>query len=748
MKNKFLLAVFLLLFVSTVSAASTVLTDRLNFWDTEQHTIIINNGEGSSQTISAVMPTGFTFVSSSTGCTNPSGQNIQCLTIANGADAIFIMASPNSGVGEYEVMTMTSQAGSTVLPDVKYVRIQDKEIFLTLVEYGRGKSDYFYSSNGKAGSGQEETGYPYIPFNQSFELNYLHKIYPTISNYLGVPTAEGNDLSLSCTYPNDTVTKKHLATGMVMGATQISATYATDLLTNSWERLFWLTQEIDAGNHPLAGSILINCTNINYVLPVAYGNVTIQENSFNLILATTKPLSVSAASSVGTINNGTSEVDITYTFTNNGPYPLSGSKDPVRISIKAPTSAEFIGVKGELFGTSQTQYDLVIPEIGAGETYITTLTARFNTATINDVTVALSQGIVAEFVPTWENNAYNPMIIQQALPVTQTITISYATQTQIKGVVERLTDIETKTDLVLTYVSNINSTSTTILTDVQNLQTSVNALQNGLSGMNTTVNIINGNVNTVLSNTNTIINQLDCNGTADTPICQYVLDINNTVGNLNMGAIALLNEINATTTTTNNNQNTYYNNIQSNFTQVYNDFSTLQLNLSDIMTKIDLIQDYLDCTVNTADSVCYRLGLIENYVANINSTVDITNTNLINLNNTVLPNMQTTIINAINNNFINQTTSLTALSTQIRQVKEFNEESIYLITDSVVQSQQDAYKSFKEGDLTTATENIKKTNDLLNQLNVKLEENALATPIGFFGTIQRFFSNLFSWNWG
>jgi len=134
---------------------------------------------------------------------------------------------------------------------------------------------------------------------------------------------------------------------------------------------------------------------------------------------------------------------------------------------------------------------------------------------------------------------------------------------------------------------------------------------------------------------------------------------------------------------------------------------------------------------------------------------------LIYLNNTLLPGIREDIINRINASLQVNYNAIITLQTKLRQLKEFNEESIYLITDSMVQSQQEAMKAFSTGDVSTTVEKMEQTQQLLGNFEEKLLElkstkteeiqnGAMTAEIkstGLLASIMSWFSNLFTGIW-
>jgi hypothetical protein len=82
---------------------------------------------------------------------------------------------------------------------------------------------------------------------------------------------------------------------------------------------------------------------------------------------------------------------------------------------------------------------------------------------------------------------------------------------------------------------------------------------------------------------------------------------------------------------------------------------------------------------------------------------------------------ETNIINAINNQFANLTFGTQSILDEIGYLQSFNEELIFLVTDSVGM-QKEAQIAFNNGDVETAMEKLNEASDLLIQANEQMEE--------------------------
>lgn len=791
MKILLVISIMLITLASAFAAGEIAITATpLNYYAATNHVVsIVNNGVALT-TINTTLPTGWSWVSG-TGCSF-SAPDITCVNLGT---ATFTVTSNGADANHLWTPMAFTTNNTYTANNVNFLKIACGEIFHTLVEYGRGRGNYFYDSLNQSTSASTGTGYPYVPDNSDFELNYLHKIY-NIKQYFNDATGEATNVSFQCVYPEETVVRQHLTESITRNGTQWTATYGISSIEGSWERMGFLGQDFAQGAYTAGQTFSVGCSNIQYYLPNENGWVQCAADQFTMTVVNATPITMTALSSPSSVCNGTSEVAISYVFTNTGQFPM---KDPI-FEIQAPQYSQFIGVRGELWGYGQETYRYELVELLPGQSETITLIARFDTAGQSG-NVLLTQGVKATYIPTWEVNSYNPltqienMATATSAPITATecsiANIQNELQTMnstLSTINSNVLNIQTTVNDIQALAQQINATTLSTQTTVNQIQTTVNEInattlniQSTVNNIQLGVNEINATTYSIKNDTSTIIGQLDCNGIADTPICQYVLDINNTVTAIDLsGILAYLNEINQTTTTINSNQNLYYNNIQNNFSTVFNDFATiqsnftqvnnqfisLQSNFSDILTQINIAQQYLNCTINTQDSVCYRLGLLEGYTLEINSTTWNNYNNILSVNSSVntaisdinivnnnLLSVNTTLVNLINSKFANLTLDLTPILNELNNMQSFDEELVFLVTDSVGM-QKAAQESFNNGDLTTTIDDLQKAQKNLEtaariieqhksetQVTVDTQGMSVLEKVSYF--IKKWLSNIF-----
>ena len=492
-----------LLVTPTIFAANEVVldTDRLNFWDSKNHTVYITYtgvvtvdkwgttiAPSGPATVTAVLPSTFNFAATdSCGTTPPGGVTADCnsttrtATFTNVSNSttgtvVSFIVTNTSSFYEYELSdgvyaNATNGTTTWVAPiNISFIKIKEDEVFHTLVEYGRGRGNYFYDSMGSATSGRMGTGYPYVPNETNFELNYLHKIL-NIKQYYGLPTSIATLASWTCDYTNNTVVRQHLVTAIQRNTSDNSrwyASYAIDEIEGSWERMGYIGQDFDTADtqwfstsQPNGTQIPVKCRNIVYRLADAAGNVTVDTANFNLSLQDPDALNISASSSTAEIGNGTTEVEVTYTITNNAVYPVW----EVILELKAPTYGTFIGTRGELWGTSLDKYIIERVEISPGGTETITLVVRYDTFTAGPmVTTDLWTTTEVSYVQPWEVNAYNPAEYIQTITAPAT---GMGVDMLLSAEIVRIQDI--LIDINITINNNAGNL-TTILTKIRQLR--------------------------------------------------------------------------------------------------------------------------------------------------------------------------------------------------------------------------------------------------------------------------------------
>ncbi|MBU0461122.1 MAG: hypothetical protein KJ574_00905, partial [Nanoarchaeota archaeon] len=434
-----LLCILLLLTIGLAASAFaadevSISVNRLNYWNAESHIFTVANSGGAPVEVNYTIPSGWSW-SAGTGCSNPGGSVIQCAVAASGSSTFTLTSSASDSEYQVNLFSPTGFNNSyTEENNVSTLRVSPGEIFHTLVEYGRGRGNYLYDSGSqRAGSGKSAPGCTYLPNGTMFELNFLHKVQ-NIQQYLGLPDAEGEDATFSCTYsPNVSVVRKHLVTSITRGANW-AVDYDLPEVSSSWERMGYIGMDYDATELAAGNQVIVNCTNLVYNLSAAYGQVRVAYTDVVFTVTNRNPFTITAATPT-TIGNGTQEVEITYTITNTAPLAL----DNVIIEIEAPQYATFIGTRGELWGSALDQYRIEKIELGAGATETIVLIARVNTTGAGALTqLPLSQGVKMSFVPCWEVNAYNPAEFLQYLAVTNNATVSMAMQSTIVNIIERI----------------------------------------------------------------------------------------------------------------------------------------------------------------------------------------------------------------------------------------------------------------------------------------------------------------------
>ena len=463
--KKIIPIVLLVILSSFAYAAGEIMqfTNKLNYWSSEIHTVYVTNNGNQSTQVNITIPGGFTY--HSTSCTQPG----PVVCDLNPGQTKWYKVTSSSSNAEYLLTTFSAVTNNSYTANnVSFLRIQDDEIFHTLVEYGRGRGNYFFDSMGQglAGSGHTGSGCRYLPNATLFELNFLHKIL-NIQQYFALANADAENVSFSCTYPDKTVVRHHLTSNILRSSGLWSVDYFISKIGGSWERMGYLGMDFDAGEYNVSQNFTVNCTNIKYTLPQAYGNITINEDSFNLEVRDREPFSVSASTTTATVGNGTQEVIISYTITNNEIYDV----DNVVIEIEAPQYARFIGTRGELWGAGRDQFRIEKTELKANSSETIDLVARFDTSNAPNITaLSLSQGVKVQYVTCWEANAYNPLEYMQYLSVPANVTVNMGVPVGIVNIIDILVNINNTINTVYTTVNIINNT----VEDIWNLTLQIN----------------------------------------------------------------------------------------------------------------------------------------------------------------------------------------------------------------------------------------------------------------------------------
>jgi hypothetical protein len=286
----------LLILLSSLSYAAeiTQTADKLNFWSSEQHTVTIENEGTQPTSVNISVPSGFAYDSGN--CTHSAG-TITCNL--NAGQIREYVVNSSSSLAEYSVRLFSPTTNNSYTGNiVRFLRIKDEEIFHTLVEFGRGRGNYFFDSAfaGKAGSGHTGVGCNYVPNSTMFELNYLHKVL-NVRQYFGNLTADAYNATFSCTYPNRSIVRQHLITSTQRNSSGTYVSYKINKIEGSWERMGFLGMDFYDTDQYVGEDLVINCTNMVYAFPYGGGNIVVGEDSFTLNVRDKEPFTASASSS-------------------------------------------------------------------------------------------------------------------------------------------------------------------------------------------------------------------------------------------------------------------------------------------------------------------------------------------------------------------------------------------------------------------------------------------------------------------
>jgi archaellum component FlaC len=636
------------------------------------------------------------------------------------------------------------------------LHINDNEIFYTLVEYGRGRGNYFYATNSKS-KGLNLTQ-SYIPELTDMELNFLHKV-TNIGRYLGIPADTAIDANWICQYPDNTVIRNHNVLTLARSGIW-TAGYNIEEVETSWERMGYLSMQIDSGQYSAGQQIAINCTGVSYAIDS--GIVKVDSDNFTLSVVSREPISVTAYPEVATVNSGTTEVPITYVIKNAQTYDLT----ELAVEIQAPMAGQFIGTRGELWGTSEDRHRVEFATLAAGQEKNITLVARFDTSTWNPLITDLnaSKGIQVQFIAPWEAHAYNPAKYVQNIQVTQTITWNQLSTSSIVGVQSALIQINNTINEIDSIVNQINSTATSIQSAVNQINSTVNAIQTVVNEINTTSHNVSDTLQqTVIPNLETIkgytqnlqnliidaIHLIDCTNSTAGSVCDRLLVLNSTANAI----VTNIDQINTSVNTIITSIANLNANMDSNFTQIFTNLTAISNQISSVTTDIfnmnttvnniysdtTTIKNMLNCTVDAM--LCTKLDNITNIVAAIDTNITI-NGNIDELLNIARYINETRWGNYTAADLVsNMTVDLSSLISQlnintteilkrVRLSKEFSEELVFLITDSV-NSQISAKEAISNNDFTTAVQSLQKAQGNLEQANTLLlqeKEDLLAAP--------------------
>ena len=359
--------------------------------------------------VNITVPTGWTINSVGAGCSSAAGV-ISC-DISDGSSAAYNITNPDAAT-EAELTTDTITATdntSASVQSVTLVKINPLKVMDTLVELGRGRGNYIYSS--RYGGAKEQGGTTFFPASSVTQMYFLHRIY-NIGQYVGLGTEAASSVSLTCNYPNKTLVVYHLADSTTLGNPNWTVAYSFTEIEPSFWRMPYAGLEFTASDYSSGSTFSTECSSLTYSL--TRGTVTASSDSVSLTAGSVSPLSVSVdyPSDIA-LGLGQEEVELTYTITNGnaaGNYDLTD----IVFEIEAPAKASWIGVRGEIFGSADERYTRTISKLGKGESVNITLYARFDIPSPTANSTALHSGNwTLRFVPPWELTAYNPDSLEQ-----------------------------------------------------------------------------------------------------------------------------------------------------------------------------------------------------------------------------------------------------------------------------------------------------------------------------------------------
>lgn len=768
--------VFTLVLAVSMAADLTHRAHSLNYDTSKNITVSVTWAGSGAMNINSSLPAGFSFTNNnncglganlSCSC-NSSNLLVNCTGIVSGTTYLFVIngSTANQEYSTSQIRT-TNGTVSAEPTNISLLRIKDSEIFHTLVEYGRGRGNYFfdtYNELNASGSGHTNIGCRYLPNGTDFELTYLHKIL-NIKQYYGLASADAKNATFECTYPNNTVVRQHLAGSISKGAVW-DVNYSISTIEGSWERMGYLSQSFDASEATVGTNFTITCKDIGYVLSNVNGNTSIALSNFTLQVRKKYPFNISANANSVTIGNGTQEVLITYTITNTEIY----SMDDVAIEINAPPYATFIGTRGEIWGAGTDYYRIDRPQIAGSSSFSAALIARYNTSFAPGWdSIKLSNGATAKYLTCWEANAYNPNEYVQSVTITANATLDMNTATSVTSIQAWLSAINLTTYDIQKTVNRINesvqimnmtlfgmnATITSMNSTLYSVWNAVNTMNTTLLGMNSTITSLNATVYTRFSDVNASL----------TRIYNYETDMNVSLTTLLANTNVLQANITQILSSVNG--------LQANFTQVINEIRAVNLtvnlnnltSLTNMVTFINTTVVGINSTLTSMNTTTYNYltginATTYNYLTGINATIisqfNNTQTNISSilnyLNNinvssanyttqfnnlqanftTAFGNLTTllsyssnisTIVTNINTtiwtHFNDMNTSQTYLITQMEQMRQFDEELVFLVTDSVGLTQQ-AIQSYNGGDLQGSLQKLEEANVDLQQASTRL----------------------------
>ncbi|MFQ5474541.1 MAG: hypothetical protein ACE5DM_01765, partial [Candidatus Nanoarchaeia archaeon] len=259
-------------------------------------------------------------------------------------------------------------------------------------------------------------------------------------------------------------------------------------------------------------------------------------------------------------------------------------------------------------------------------------------------------------------------------------------------------------NMMCNLLSAINLTTTNMQAAISAMNTTINNIYNGVVGVNNTVNGINNavydmnitlvEVQTAISGMNTTVNN----------IYNAVNGMNDTINNIN-ASLYVMNQT------------------------MVNEFNALNISIETLLNFSANIELILNCSNPEGISpnitnICYRINNLQQNLSNMQTNI----TDILNLvmfiNGTRWGNYSSIdIINAINNVSSDSTNVLN----ELYRMREFEEELVFLVTDSIV-LQRDARVAVNQGDLPAAAMKLTEANVKLKEATNRLSEIRVENP--------------------
>jgi hypothetical protein len=638
--NLLIFLIAIILATMAVSAADEIVleTNRINYYGSENHVVTVTNNGASTDTLTFNLPAGWSYISGTGGCSNI--PPITC-TLNSGDSGSFTIQS-NGAATEYSVDTVSIQSSSQGYTgnDVLFLRIDDNEIFHTLVEYGRGRGNYFFDTLGVKIS----EACTYIPDNTKIELSFLHKVHP-IKQYFEFGDAIARNITFSCTYPDNSMIRQHLTSSITRSGGLWDVDYSISELIGSWERMGYLSLHFSETDYDVDDTITINCTDVSYYLEKAGGYIYIPEDSFTLTFRDREPFTASASTS-DTIGQGTQEVLVSYTITNNEVYDVNN----VIIEISAPEFGTFIGVRGELWGSSQDIYRLERTSIPAGGSTTIDLIVRFDTTNASGITeLDLSEGITVNYLTCWEANAYNPIPYSQFITLTDTATVDLGTTTEIISVQDRLNELFDIINVINDTTKLNNQTLHQVLVIVEEINVTTQNINSNITNIVIpSLSTINDTINRIETLSIEIIELLNCSNDQTDSVCNKLNTIINNTDSLESEILNTQDMV----INMNDTMNYRFDLVDANITEIRELIGNVSGEISDVI-------DLLDCTNSSDDTVCNKLDNLEIFITQVNNTVNEIHVLTTEINSTThANNVLLETINITTNNILSNTESL------------------------------------------------------------------------------------------